>query len=43
MTYRPRPTPVSIRPTGQRGVTLLGLVFWAVVISVAALVAMRIL
>ena len=43
MTYRPRPTPVSIRPTGQRGVTLLGLVFWAVVISMSALVAMRVL
>ncbi|MEY4906858.1 MAG: hypothetical protein RL260_576 [Pseudomonadota bacterium] len=43
MTFRPRPTPASIRPTGQRGVTLLGLVFWAVVISMTALVAMRVL
>jgi hypothetical protein len=43
MIYRPRPTPVSIRLTGQRGVTLLGLVFWAVVISMSALMAMRVL
>ncbi|MEX8494613.1 DUF4845 domain-containing protein [Sphaerotilus sp.] len=43
MIFRPRPTPVSIRPTGQRGVTLLGLVFWAVLISMTALVAMRVL
>ncbi|WP_338415624.1 DUF4845 domain-containing protein [uncultured Sphaerotilus sp.] len=43
MTFRPRATPVSIRPTGQRGVTLIGLVFWAVLISMTALVAMRVL
>lgn len=43
MTFRPRPTPVSIRPAGQRGVTLIGLVFWAVLISMTALVAMRVL
>jgi hypothetical protein len=43
MTYRPRSTPVSTRPTDQRGVTLLGLVFWAVVIAMSALVAMRVL
>jgi len=43
MTFRPRPTAVSIRPTDQRGVTLLGLVFWAVLISMTALVAMRVL
>jgi hypothetical protein len=30
-------------PATQRGVTLLGLVFWAVLISMAALVAMRVL
>jgi hypothetical protein len=43
MTFRPRSTPASIRPTGQRGVTLIGLVFWAVLIAMAALLAMRVL
>jgi type II secretory pathway pseudopilin PulG len=43
MTYRPRLTPGSIRRTRQRGITLLGLVFWAVVISMSALLAMRVL
>jgi hypothetical protein len=31
------------QPTTQRGITLLGLVFWAVLISMSALVAMRVL
>ncbi len=43
MTFRLRPPAVSNRPTGQRGVTLIGLVFWAVLISMSALVAMRVL
>lgn len=43
MTYRPRPASRPIRLGRQRGVTLLGLVFWAVVISMSALLAMRVL
>jgi len=43
MTFRPRSTSVSIRPASQRGITLLGLVFWAVLISMTALVVMRVL
>jgi Domain of unknown function (DUF4845) len=39
----PRPMSAPRRPTTQRGVTLLGLVFWAVLISMTALVAMRVL
>ena len=43
MTSRPRPMSAPGRPTTQRGITLLGLVFWAVLISMTALVAMRVL
>ena len=43
MTYRPRPACKPTRLGRQRGVTLLGLVFWAVVISMSALLAMRVL
>jgi hypothetical protein len=45
MTFRPRLTltGASHRPAHQRGVTLLGLVFWAVLIAMSALVAMRVL
>ena len=43
MTFRPRSTSASPRPAPQRGVTLLGLIFWAVLISVGALLAMRVL
>jgi hypothetical protein len=43
MPVRPRPTHATCWPTRQRGVTLLGLVFWAVLISMAALVTMRVL
>jgi Domain of unknown function (DUF4845) len=43
MTVHPRPTRTACWPAQQRGVTLLGLVFWAVLISMAALVTMRVL
>lgn len=43
MNFRPRPMPARLRPATQRGVTLLGLVFWAVLISMGALLAMRVL
>lgn len=41
MTHRLRPTAPAARP-GQRGITLLGLLFWAVVVAAAALVVMRV-
>jgi hypothetical protein len=43
MTNRPHPVRKPTRLARQRGVTLLGLVFWAVVISMSALLAMRVL
>jgi hydroxylamine reductase (hybrid-cluster protein) len=43
MTVRSRPTPKAAHPARQRGITLLGLVFWAVLISMSALLAMRVL
>jgi hypothetical protein len=43
MTVPPRPTRTACWPAQQRGVTLLGLVFWAVLISMTALVTMRVL
>ncbi|WP_293994972.1 DUF4845 domain-containing protein [Sphaerotilus sp.] len=45
MVPRSYPVPVAAaaRPATQRGVTLLGLVFWAVLLSMGALVAMRVL
>jgi Domain of unknown function (DUF4845) len=44
MVPRSYPVPVAAaaRPATQRGVTLLGLVFWAVLLSMGALVAMRV-
>ncbi len=36
----PKPAPA---PSRQRGVTLLGLVFWAVVVAFAALIVMKVL
>lgn len=43
MNFRPRSMSAPTGPMQQRGVTLLGLVFWAVLISMGALVAMRVL
>lgn len=43
MTDRLRLTPLSARPARQQGITLLGLVFWAVLISASALLGMRVL
>lgn len=43
MNFRPRSMTTPTGPKQQRGVTLLGLVFWAVLISMGALVAMRVL
>jgi hypothetical protein len=40
MTVRRHPRP---RHAAQRGITLIGLVFWAIVISMVALVAIRVL
>jgi len=40
MTHAPRP---SRRPlTAQRGITLIGLLFWAVLIAMVAVVALRV-
>lgn len=37
-------SPSSVRvPSGQRGVTLIGLLFWAIVVATVALVAMKVL
>ena len=36
-------SPLSARPVSQRGLSLIGLLFWAIVISVVALVAMKVL
>jgi len=36
-------SPLSARPVSQRGLSLIGLLFWAIVIAVVALVAMKVL
>lgn len=36
-------SPLSARPASQRGLSLIGLLFWAIVIAVVALVAMKVL
>jgi hypothetical protein len=42
--HSPRPAPKpATTPSRQRGVTLLGLVFWAVVVAFSALIVMKVL